>query len=117
LHREIVVRAPAAEKALVRVSPAAHEITDADAVRSGGMLRQEPQGAGQFAGRTGVDVLAVKGHRAGGRLEEAGQAAEQGGLAAGVGADDHGHLALRDLHGEAVHHAALVVFQREVLGA
>src|SRR3712207_8013504 len=44
---------------------------------------------------------------------EAGQAPEQGGLTAGVGAHDHGHLALGDFGAEPVHHAALVVFQRQ----
>lgn len=99
----------------MRVPPASHEVTDGDAVRRGGVLREEAKRAGQFPGRAGVDVLAVKGHGAGCGFEQTGQAAEQRGLPAGVGAHDHGHLALRDLRGEPFHNAALIVLQREVL--
>ena len=84
------------EEALVRVAAAAHEVPDGDAVRRRGMLRKQAQGAGHFAGGTAVDVAAVQGDRAGRWLEQPGEAPEQGGFAAGVGADDHGHLALGD---------------------
>ncbi len=116
LHRGVVGCAPAAEEALVRVAAAAHEVTDGDAVRSGGVLRQQAKRAGQFPSGTGMDVLAVERHSTAGWLEEAGQAAQERGLAAGVGADDHGHFALGNLSGEPFHHFALLVLERQVLG-
>ena len=121
LHRALVLRRaacrPGPEEALVRVAAAAHEVPDGDAVRRRGMLREQAQGARHFAGRTAVDVLAVQGDRAGGGLEQPGQAAEQGGFAAGVGADNHGHLALGDFRAEPLDHGPLIVFQRQVRGS
>ena len=89
----------------MRVASPAHQVADGDAVRGGGVLREQPQDAGQFAGGAGVDVPAVQGHDAGGGLQQPGQAAQQRGLAAGVGADDHGHPALGEPDGEPVHDA------------
>ena len=62
------------------------------------------------------DVLAVEQDAAALGLEQPGQAAQQGGLAAGVGADDHGDLTGRDGEREAVDDDAVVVGEAKVLG-
>ncbi|MCY1230930.1 hypothetical protein D9M72_433640 [compost metagenome] len=117
LHRGVVACTPTPEEALVRVAPASHQVTDRDAVRCGGMLGQEAQGPGDVPGGAGMDVLAVQRHGAGRGLQQPGQSAEQGGLAAGVGAHDHGHFALGDLRLQPFQNCALGVFEGEVRGA
>ena len=57
--------------------------------------------------------LAVEQHRSGDRGQQPGQAAQQGGLAAAVGADDHRDPAGRDLDGEVVDDQPLAVAEAE----
>ena len=66
--------------------PRRDEVGDRDALGRDRVLREQPQRAGDLLGREPVDRLAVEQHRAGARAQQPRQPAEQGGLAAGVGA-------------------------------
>ena len=68
-----------------------------------------------LAGRHADDVLAVKGHLAGARLEQAGDGVERGGLARAVGADEGDDLALVDLEGDALDGVYVAVVDVHVL--
>ncbi|GAA3506554.1 hypothetical protein GCM10019016_136690 [Streptomyces prasinosporus] len=75
-----------------------------------------PEGAGDLLGGQRVDGLPVEQHAALAGLEHAGQGAQQGGLAAGVGADDDGEGVVRYLHRQMFGDDPLVVGQSDVLG-
>jgi hypothetical protein len=98
-----------AEPALVRVPSAGDQVTHGDPVRSNRSLRQQTEDAGNFTGGQVEDRCAVEEYLTGAGPEEAGQAAEQGRLAARVGADDGGHLAVQDVDVEQLDDCAVVV--------
>src|SRR5688500_15341915 len=64
-----------------------------------------------------MNGLAVKQHRAFGRGQQPREAAQQRGLAAGVGADDDRELVRRDLHAQIVHDLAVAIAQMQLVGA
>ena len=98
----VVGAGPAPEGAVVRVPATADEVDDGDALGRDRVLRQQPQDARDLLGGLAVDDLAVEQHRARPGLEQPRQTPQQGGLAAGVGADDDGHLAVGDLQVQVV---------------
>ena len=70
--------------------------------RAAGDCGSRPRRAGDLPGRERARSRAVQQHRAAPGLEQPAQGAQQGGLAAGVGADDHGDLAVGDVQVEPV---------------
>ncbi len=85
---------------------------------SGGQrgLGEQAEGLGDLVGAEAGQVFAVEVDGAVLGFEEAGQAAEQGGFAAGVGADDGGDLAVGDVHVEVGHDRVGVVAEGQGLG-
>ena len=79
-------------------------------------LRQEAELAGDLLGGQAVDRLAVEHDRAALAAQQAGQGAQQRGLAARVGPDDHGDLAVGHVEVEAVGHDVAVVGERQPAG-
>ena len=114
--RLVVGAGPAAEGSVVRVAAAADQVGDGHALGRDGVLRQQPQRAGDLLGRQPVDRLAVEQHRARARPEQAGEPAQQRGLAARVGADDDGDAAVRDLQVQVAHDGGVGVAEREAAG-
>ena len=85
-------------------------------VRRDRRLRQQAERAGHLLRGQRVDVLAVEQHRARGRLQHPGQGTQQGGLAARVGADDHGERAVGDRHRQVPGDDPLVVGEGHAVG-
>jgi len=114
-HGGFVVVGPLLQHLLVRIAPARGEVAHGDAVGCLGLLRQQPQPAGEFLRSDGVDGFAVEHDDAlfGGQQPRHGT--QQGGLAAGVRADDDRDLAVRDLDTQVVRDDPLVVGQGEFL--
>ena len=101
-HGLLVRVRPPSQRTLVGMTPAADEVDHADAFGRDGVLRQQAEGAGHLARRQLGDRAPVQQHRAGGRSQEPGHAAQQRGLAACVGSHDAGDLAVRDVGGQLV---------------
>ena len=99
-HGLLVLARPAPEGALVRVPPAADEVDDADALGGHRVLRQQAERARHLARGQRGDRLPVEEHRARRRAQQSRHPPQQRGLAARVGADDHGDLAVRHLGGQ-----------------
>ena len=114
-HGGLVRGRPALESALVRGAPAADEVDDGHAFGGDGVLGEQAQGPRDVLGGYAVDRLPVQQHLAATRLEQAGQAAQQGRLAAGVGPDDDGDLAVGQARRDVVDHDPLVVAEGQVL--
>ncbi len=96
----LVLGRPLPQEALVRVAAAGDQVGDGDPVRRDRRLRQQAQALGDRPRGLGVDVAPVEQHPPGRGLQHARQGLEQGGLAAGVGADDDGELAFGEVDGE-----------------
>ena len=98
-----------AERPLVRVPAAAHEVGDGDALRRHRLLRQQPEHGGHLARSHPPQVLPVELDVPLDGPQDPAEPAQQRRLAAAVGAHDHRDLAGRHHEVDAVHHAALVV--------
>ena len=88
--RLVVGASPRCECTLVRVTAAPDEVGDGDALGGDRALRQQTEDAGDLLGTAVADVLPVEQDLAGCRDEQSGERAQQGRLAAPVGADDGG---------------------------
>ena len=113
----LVLTTPALEQALVRMASARDEIRDGDAVRGDRALRKQPDRPGQGLRGNRPDGLSVEQHVPGRGPDEPGQAAQQRGLAAGIGADDHGERALGHLEIKVLEDSPLVVPGMYAFGA
>src|SRR5690606_2000561 len=113
----VVVGGVAAEPALVRVAAARDELGDADAVGRDRGLRQHADPARELLAGHRADVGAVERDTAAVERVQAGHAAQQRRLAAGVRADDGGDLAVGQRQVEALGDAKAVVAQADALGA
>ncbi len=94
-----------------------HEVDDQDALGCDRRLREQSEPARHLLGGQAVDLLAVEDHVPGARAQQAGEGAQEGRLAAGVGSDDHGDLAVGHRQGETVDDRAVVVRETDVFGA
>ena len=104
-----VLLRPLAEQALVGEAAAGHEVAHQHAAGHDGALGQQTDPSGHVLGAQAGDVGAVEQHRAPGGPVQPGQGAQQRGLAAGVGPDDGGEDAGRDVDVEVTgDHVALV---------
>ena len=92
--RALVGFRPLLEELLMGRATTGHEIDDQDALGCDRRLREQPEPAGDLLGGQAVDLLAVEDHVPGARAQQAGEGAQEGRLAAGVGSDDHGDLAV-----------------------
>ena len=88
-----------------------YQVGHGQAFRGGVVLGEQRQFAGYVFGRQAVNVLAVQQHRALCRCVDAGQAVQQGGFAATVGADNGGHLASGQGHAQVFGHGELAMGQ------
>ena len=114
--RAVVLGAPLPEPALVRIAPAADEVADRDAVRRDRRLRQQAEHLGDVDALEVVHRRAVEDDLAAAWPQQPGQAAQQRGLAAGVGADDHGDPPVGDHDVEVADDVDVRIAEREVLG-
>src|SRR5699024_5666558 len=112
----VVDRAPSGQQALMRVAAPPDEIGDSDSLRGQGRLREQAQEAGELFGRHPMDLLPVQQHLAATRREQARHGAQQGRLAAGVGADDRGDPAGEQGEVEVLDDGAIAVAQCELAG-
>ena len=110
----LVLARPPAERALVRVSAAADQVDDGDALGRDRVLREQAERARHLARGQRRDRVAVEEHRSRGRPQQPRHPAQQGRLAARVGADDHGDLTVRHVGGEVADHGAVAVAERDV---
>ena len=98
VHRLFIFFAPAGKQRLVRIAPAGHQLLHRDIARGGGILRQQPDAAGNLFTGVLLDLRAVEPDMAAGRRHQAAEGAQQRRLAAAVGADNGGEVAVRDGH-------------------
>lgn len=101
----------------MRITPARDEIRHRDAVRRDGALRQQAEAPRDLLGRSLADLASVEDHLPGGRDEQSRQGAQQGRLATGIGADDHGEGAIGDRDREPGRDRARIVAERDGFGA
>ncbi|MNT16957.1 hypothetical protein D3C72_1520840 [compost metagenome] len=86
----VILPRPAGEQAVMRVPATADEIGNHDALRRDRRLRQKAHAPCEVARRETMDRLSIKQNLTGARRDEPRHAAQQGGLAAGIGADNDG---------------------------
>ena len=98
VYRRFIFFAPTGEQRLVRVAPAGHQLLHRDIARSGGILRQQSDAAGNLFRGILLDLRAVEPDMAAGRRHQAAEGAQQRRFAAAVGADNGGEVAVRDGH-------------------
>lgn len=100
---------------LVRLAASGDEVGDSDAVRWGRGLRQDADGPRDLSAGDAGEFGAVQQYGAPARFEEASQRPQDGGLAAGVGADDDRDLAVGYLEVQALDDGAVLVRQGQVV--
>ncbi len=105
----VLVRVAAAAELPVRVASAPDQVPDGDALGGDRGLRQDAEPARHLAGGQAVDVGAFEEDRPGGQRQQSGDGLEEGGLAAGVGADEGGDPALLDPQGQVLDDGRLSV--------
>ncbi len=109
----VVGGGPAAEPALVGIAAAADEIGDEDGFGGRGRLRQDAETGGDLERGHLVDGLAIEIDGAARGRQQAREAAQQRGLAAGIGAHDHGQAPLEHVEIEFGDDAALAIAEIE----
>ena len=113
----VVGRGCTLEEALVGSAPAPDELAHGQVDTLGVLLGQNGEATSDCPGADGANLVAVEEDVPGGGLEQAGEAAEEGRLAAAVRADDGDEFAALKVQRDIVDGVAAVVAEAEAFGA